>query len=283
MVAAADGLVLNGGTNMMTHRLRPTGRRLGFLLLPLLLILAAGAWYLLDPGFRAGQQPAIAPDNLPKDAFERRVRDYLVANPEVIVEAMQNLEWKQREEEQTEAQAALTAHRDELLNNPESPVGGNPQGDVTLIEFFDYNCSYCRQVAPAMVEAEEGDPQLRIVYKEFPILGPDSVFAARAALAARRQNLYPQFHKAMMQVSGSADEVQVMAVAEEIGLNVEQIRADMQDPAIDAEIERNLALAQALRINGTPGFVIGDEILRGATDLQTMRRLIDQARKHQNR
>lgn len=258
---------------------RSRGRYLGFLLLSVLLIFAAGAWYLLDPGFRAGQQPTTTSENLPQDAFERRVRDYLVANPEVIVEAMKNFERKQREAEQTEAQAALATHREELLNSPESPVGGNPQGDVTMVEFFDYNCPYCRQVAPAMVEAEEDDPQLRIVYKEFPILGPNSVFAARAALAARRQNLYPQFHKAMMQVSGATDEAQVIAVAEEIGLDVEQLRTDMQDPAIDTEIERNLALARALRINGTPGFVIGEEILRGATDLQTMQRLIDQARK----
>jgi len=279
----ADRLVLNGGRRKLTQFSKFTGRRFGFLLLPLLLIIAAGAWYLLDPGFRAGRQPTTAPENLPQGAFERRVHDYLVANPEVIVEAMQNLERKQREVEQTEAQAALAAHRDELLNSPESPVGGNPQGDVTLVEFFDYNCPYCRQVAPAMVEAEDDDPQLRIVYKEFPILGPNSVFAARAALAARKQNLYPQFHKAMMQVSGAADEAHVIAVAEEIGLDVEQLRTDMQDPAIDAEIQRNLALARALRINGTPGFVIGDEILRGATDLQTMQRLIDQARKDLNR
>lgn len=267
----------------MTDHSRIAGRRLGFLLLPLLLIIAAGAWYLLDPGFRAGRQPTTASESLPQDAFEQRVRDYLVANPEVLVETMRNLERKQRDAEQTEAQAALASHRDELLNSPGSPVGGNPQGDVTLVEFFDYNCPYCRQVASAMVEAEDGDPQLRIVYKEFSILGPNSVFAARSALAARRQNLYPRFHKIMMQVSGAADEAQVIVVAEEIGLNVEQLRTDMQDPAINAEIERNLALARALRITGTPGFVIGDEILRGATDLQTMQRLIDQARKGQNR
>ena len=279
----ADRPVLNSGRRKLTQFSKFTGRRFGFLLLPLLLIIAAGTWYLIDPGFRAGQQPTIASENLPQDAFERRVRDYLVANPEVIVEAMQNLERKQREAEQTEAQAALATHRDELFKSPESPVGGNPQGDVTLVEFFDYNCPYCRQVAPTMMAAEADDPKLRIVYKEFPILGPNSVFAARAALAARQQNLYPQFHKAMMQVSGAADEAQVVAVAEEIGLDVEQLRIDMQDPGIDAEIERNLALARALRINGTPGFVIGDEILRGATDLQTMQRLIDQARKDQNR
>ncbi|AQQ08143.1 hypothetical protein B0E33_30415 (plasmid) [Roseibium algicola] len=267
----------------MTQFSRPTGRRFGLILLPLLLIIAAGAWYQLDPGFQTGRQLATASENLPQEAFERRVRNYLVANPEVIVQAMQNLERKQREAEQTEAQAALAANSDELLKSPESPVGGNPQGDVTMVEFFDYNCPYCLQVASAMAAAEEGDSQMRIVYKEFPILGPDSVFSAKAALAAHRQNLYPQFHKAMMQVSGSADEVQVITVAKEIGVDVEQLRTDMQDPAIHEEIERNLALARILRINGTPGFVIGNEILRGATDLQTMQRLIDQARKEINR
>lgn len=264
------------------HQLKFMRRRLGFLLLPLLLIVAAGFWYLFDPGFRAGQFAA-PPETLPQDAFERRVRDYLVANPEVIVEAMRNPERNQQEAEQTDAQTALASHRDEVLNSPESPVGGNPQGDVTLVEFFDYNCPYCRQVAPVMVEVEAADPQLRIVYKEFPILGPNSVFAAKAALAARKENLYPEFHKAMMQASDAADEGQVMAVAGQIGLDVERLRTDMADQAIDAEIERNLALAQALRINGTPGFVIGEEILRGATGLQTMQSLIAQARAGSDR
>lgn len=251
---------------------------MGLLLLPLLLIVAGGIWYLLDPGFRGKQQFTESSESLPQDAFEQRVRDYLVANPEVIVEAMQNLEQRQRDAEQTEAQAALTAHHEELFNSRESPVGGNSEGDVTLVEFFDYNCSYCRRAASVMVAAEEGDPKLRIVYKEFPILGPNSTFAAKAALAARRQNKYPQFHKALMQISGNADETQVVTVAEQVGIDVAQLRADMTETAIEAEIERNLKLARALRINGTPGFVIGQEILRGATDLQTMRRLIAVAR-----
>jgi protein-disulfide isomerase len=210
------------------------------------------------------------------------VRDYLLTNPEVILEAIQNLEQRQRIAERTDAQAAIATHRDELLNSPASPVGGNPQGDVIVVEFFDYNCPYCRQVAPVMDEAEESDPGLRIVYKEFPILGPDSVFAAKAALAAHRQNAYSQFHKALMQASGSANETEVMAVAEEVGLDVEKLRIDMNDPDIAAEIDRNLALATALRINGTPAFVVGEEILRGATDLQTLQRLINQVRRGQN-
>ena len=147
-----------------------------------------------------------------------------------------------------------------------------------MVEFFDYNCPYCRQVASVMAEAEAGDPELRVVYKEFPILGPGSVFAAKAALAADRQGRYVEFHKALMDADSRVDETSVLAIAEEVGLDVERLKQDMQDPAIQAEIDGNLELAQALRITGTPGFVIGDEFVRGATDLETMTGLIEAAR-----
>src|SRR3546814_10830321 len=120
-----------------------------------------------------------------------------------------------------------------------SPVTGNPDGDVSLVEFFDYNCPYCRRVAPVVADAEAADPQLRIVYKEFPILGPGSAFAAKAALAAHRQGLYFTFHKALMQAGGRADESSVLAVAEDVGLDVERLKSDMKDPEIQAAIDRN--------------------------------------------
>ena len=147
-----------------------------------------------------------------------------------------------------------------------------------MVEFFDYNCPYCRQVAPVMIDAEADDPELRIVYKEFPILGPGSIFAAKAALAAARQGRYVEFHKAMMNASGRVDEALTLSIAEEAGLDIERLKQDMKDPTVQAEIDGNVELAQAMRINGTPAFVIGDEILRGATDLGTMTRLIDKAR-----
>src|SRR5690606_3776602 len=115
----------------------------------------------------------------PRDDFDRRVRAYILEHPEVIVEAMQRLQARQRAAEANEAAAVLSARADEVFRDPASPVGGNPAGDVTLVEFFDYNCPYCRQVAPVMNDAEAADPQLRIVYKEFPILGANSVYAAR--------------------------------------------------------------------------------------------------------
>jgi len=161
---------------------------------------------------------------------------------------------------------------------PRGMTLGDPDGDVTIVEFFDYNCPYCRQMTPIMAEAEASDPGLRIVYKEFPILGPGSIFAAKAALAAERQGRYVEFHKALMNADGRVDQALTLSIAEKAGLDIERLKQDMQDPAIQAEIDGNLELAQALRINGTPGFVIGDEILRGATDLSTMTGLIEAAR-----
>ncbi len=238
---------------------------------------AAGAWFALDPGFRNRQESA-AENIVSQDAFDKRVRDYLLANPEVIVQSMQGLEARQREAEATEAQAVLSARTDDVFRDPDSPVGGNPDGNVTMVEFFDYNCPYCRQVAPVMLEAEAGDAQLRIVYKEFPILGPGSVFAAKAALAAHRQGKYAVFHQALMQIKGKAGEATVLQAAAEFGLDVDRLKKDMDDPKVQAAIDRNVALARYLRINGTPGFVIGDQIQRGATDLATMKTLIAKAR-----
>ena len=247
-------------------------------ILVLALVGAAVAWFLLDPGFRSERSTASVAGDMPQDEFERRVRDFLLANPEVIVEAVQGLQARQRAAEEGEGQTILAERGEEVFDDPASPVGGNPEGDVTLVEFFDYNCPYCRRVAPVMLEAEAADPQLRIVYKELPILGPDSQFAAKAALASHRQGRYVPFHKALMQAKGAADEASVLAVAAEVGLDLERLEADMQDPAIAQAIDRNLQLAVALRINGTPGFVVGKQILRGAADLATLQELIRQAR-----
>jgi protein-disulfide isomerase len=204
------------------------------------------------------------------DPFEQRVREYLLKNPEVIMEALQVLQERQRAAEAEDFKRIIAERSDDILNDPAAPVGGNSAGDVTLVEFFDYNCPYCRRVAPTVVELEEADPGLRLVYKEFPILGPGSQFAARAALAARKQGKYVPFHNALMRATNQVTEQTVMEIAREVGLDTEQLRADMQDPAIEEAIARNLQLADALGITGTPSFIIGQEVVPGAADLRML-------------
>ncbi|MFH1344098.1 MAG: DsbA family protein [Pseudomonadota bacterium] len=262
----------------MTRRLWAR-RYAAWLVLPLIVVGAVAAWLAFDPGFRREHQIASLSIDAPKDEFERRVRDYLMANPDVIMQSVNQLEARQRTKDQTEVQAIVKSRAEEIFSDAEAPTGGNPNGDVTLVEFFDYNCSYCRQVAPVVSKAEEGDPLLRIAYKEFPILGPNSTFAAKAALAANKQGKYLAFHKALYEVHGTVDPGKVREVAIAVGLDMNRLKADMADPSIQAAITRNLALAQALRINGTPGFVIGNQILRGATDLETLQGMISTARE----
>lgn len=256
-------------------------KRLGWLIMPLLVVVAAGAWFAFDPAFRLGRPASDVSAALPKDEFEQRVRDYILNNPEIIMEAARRFEQRQRAAEESEITAVLKSRADEIFRDKESPVGGNPNGNVTLVEFFDYNCPYCRQVTPIMQEAEKADAQLRVVYKEFPILGPNSTFSAKAALAVHRQGKYLAFHKELMLERGVADEAKVLRIAAKIGVDVDRMKSEMNDPAITAMVERNLALAQALRINGTPGFVIGDQIVRGAVDLKTLQALIHEARGKQ--
>lgn len=251
-------------------------RFIAWLLVPAVLVVAAGMWFLLDPGFRSAPKRSA---EMPKSEFEQRVRDYLLANPEVIVEAIERYQERKRAAEQSEAQAILKARTDEVFRDPDSPVGGNANGDATLVEFFDYNCPYCRRVGPVMRQLEAADARLRIVYKEFPILGPNSVFAAKAALAAHRQGKYVEFHKTLMAVEGVADKEKAMEVAAKVGLDLDRLKRDMEDPAILKMIERNLVLAQALRINGTPSFVAGDQIVRGAVEFKALQALVREARE----
>ncbi len=257
-----------------------TPRYIVWFALPLVLLGAVAAWIGFDPGFRRGHRIATLSTDAPMDEFERRMHDYLTAHPNVIMQSLNQLEARQRAKDETEVQTIVKGRADEIFRDAATPVSGNPNGDVTLVEFFDYNCPYCRQVASVMMKAEEADPQLRIAYKEFPILGPNSTFAAKAALAANKQGKYVAFHRALYQVRGAVDPGKVKEVAMAIGLDMDRLNADMADPAIQAVIAKNFALAQALRINGTPGFVMGDQILRGATDLETLQGMISTAREH---
>jgi protein-disulfide isomerase len=151
----------------------------------------------------------------------------------------------------------------QLEQDPNSPNLGNPDGDVTVIEFFDYNCPYCRKAGQTVQELLASDANVRVIYREWPILGEDSVFASRAALAARAQGKYEEFHWAMMGLQGRAEEASILNAAAEIGLDVDKLRADMDAPEINEHIQTSMELAAALGFNGTPSFVIGEALVPG--------------------
>lgn len=211
--------------------------------------------------------------------LEHQVRADLFATPEGIVAPFDIQELRHQVAGENERATVLAERHNEIFNDPASPVGANPQGDVTLVEFLDYNCPHCRGAASLLAELEQTDKGLRLVFKEFPILGPGSTFAARAALASQKQGKYLAFHRAMMAHRGVLTASTTLEVATAVGLDIEQLRRDMKDAAIDTAIERNLALAEALRIFGTPSFIAGQEILCGLADADTMQRLIANARR----
>lgn len=226
-------------------------------------------------------RPALAADFTPdqRKAIEAIIRDYLVKNPEVMLDAIEAAKEKLAKDAHDKAGAALSDRRRDIFEDPASPVAGNPKGDVTLVEFFDYRCPYCKQVEPSLEALLGEDRQLRFVYKEMPVLGPVSTVAARVALAARNQGKYDAFHKAMMNTKGQIDEATVYKVAGSVGLDLDRLKRDMNAPEVEQAIKANLDLADALDIRGTPGFVIGEEIVPGAVDLGTLKQLIADARK----
>jgi protein-disulfide isomerase len=214
-----------------------------------------------------------------KSAIEQIIHDYILKHPELVIQALQSAEDKAKAEAEERVRATLVEKHQELLADPTSPIAGNPKGDVTIVEFFDYRCPYCKQVEPSLEALLREDRQIRIVYKELPILGKDSVYATRVALAARKQAKYEAFHAAMMAAKGQIDEKVVFQVAASAGLDIEQVKTDMKSAEVDDIIQRNLDLAQALEIRGTPAFIIGSEMVPGAIDIATMKKKIAAARK----
>lgn len=262
----------------MTEQKGWSTRIIGALVAALVLISASTSWLALFsyPDVARAQSRAVT--DVADDEFGRRVRDYILKNPDVVLDALRLIEKRKQTAVGDETKATIAAHRKEIFDDPASPIGGNPVGEVAIVEFFDYNCPYCRRVAPVLAEAEKADPGLRFVYKEWPILGPNSTFAARAALATVKQGKYVAFHKAMMTTTGVINDSKVIEIATMVGLDVKRLKKDMDDPEISAAIERNHALAAELRITGTPSFVVGEQILRGALDLSALQARIREAR-----
>lgn len=214
---------------------------------------------------------------LPQDEVERIVREYLLREPEVIMQAIEELQRRRDVQAADEQRQRLDSQRETLLADARDPVLGDAAGDVTLVEFFDYRCGYCKAMAAPMRELIEGDPALRVVMKEFPILGPDSLLASKAALAAAMQGGYEAMHWALYDQT-RIDEGVVRDLAGEQGLDVEQLFLDMESEAVLAHIEDNILLAQSLGINGTPSFIIGDTVLPGAVPPARLSALVAQER-----
>ena len=228
----------------------------------------------LRPGIAAAAD--FTPDQ--RKEIESIVRNYLKAHPEILVDAMQAADDKLKGEAKDKAAQALAAHRQDVFDDPQSPAAGNPKGDVTLVEFFDYRCPYCKQVEPSLERLIGEDKQLRFVFKEFPVLGPESEIAARVALAAKKQGKYDAFHHAMMATSGHIDEATIYKVAASAGLDIDRIKLDIKSPDVEKELKANLDLGKTLDLDGTTSFIVGDTILTGAISISELRQLIADTR-----
>ena len=215
-----------------------------------------------------------------RGAIEKIVHDYLVKHPEVLQEVMGELEKRQQAAETEKHKAAVKANANLLFNSPDEVVLGNPKGNVTFVEFFDYNCAYCKHAMGDMLTLLKTDPKLRVVLKEFPVLGPGSVEAARVAVAVRMQapQKYLAFHTKLLGERGRADGARALAVAQELGLDMDRLRKDMKSPEVDKTLKQDFKLAEDLGLNGTPSYVIGNNVIVGAIGLKGLEEQINTAR-----
>lgn len=206
------------------------------------------------------------------------VGDYIRRNPEILLEAADLLRARDERKSGEAVANAIDAQRDKIERHPMTPVSGNPNGTATVVEFFDYNCPYCKRALATMMKLKKEDPDLRIVWKEYPILGPISRYAARVAMAADRQGKYDAFHELAMSTGRLVTEEQVLKIAAKVGLDVERIKKDIADPAIDAYLDETIELARSLNITGTPSFFIGGAIIPGVIEEPIMKEVIVEAR-----
>lgn len=240
--------------------------------------LAAGALLALGPTTPlfaefSGQQ---------KVEIEKVVHDYIITNPEVIKDAIDELGKREKVAEAAVREKAVNQHGDKIVNSPNQAVVGNPNGDVTLVEFFDYNCGYCKQSLNSVAKLIEADPKLRVVLKDFPILGPDSVEAAQIATAARMQldsQKFWDFHRKLLTTRGHIGKQQALAAAKEVGADMARLEKDMSSAETKAALKEVASLADELRFDGTPAWVIGKEAIIGGVPYAQLKAKIDNMRK----
>lgn len=233
---------------------------------------AADAPKIADKVFSADQ----------KKAIEEIVKDYLVNNPEVFLEIQQVLEAKMDKIQAEKLKTAITENAKEIYHDPDGAVAGNPKGNMTVVEFFDYNCGYCKRSFPDMAKLIASDPNIRIVFKDLPILAKASEDASKVALAARLQGKYWEMHKALFESKAPANEANALKLAEKLGLDMAKLKADMNGPVVKAELDRNKQLAHKMGINGTPHFLVGDRSIPGAPEnlLDQIKTNAEDMRKH---
>jgi protein-disulfide isomerase len=227
--------------------------------------------------------PAAAPvfTDAQKAAIEDVVRNLLIKkDPEIIVKSIQEMQARQTAEASVKSKEALTGNRDKIFNDPNAPVGGNLKGTVTVVEFYDYQCGYCKSMQDSVDKLLKEDKNVKFVYKEFPILGDNSVKAAKAALAGVRQGKFPQLHEALMASKEHLTDDVIFKIAKGLGVDLEKLKKDMADEAIEKMVKANQELGSEIGAHGTPSFVIGDQVYPGAMSYDQLKQTVDEARKN---
>ena len=236
---------------------------------------------LMATGVQAADLDLSDMSDADRAAFGAQVRAYLLENPEVIMEAVQVLEERQAAQQAQGDIALIENNADAIFNDGYSWVGGNPEGDVTIVEFFDYRCGFCRKAHPEVAELLELDGNIRYIAKEFPILGENSVISSRFALAAREvagDEAYEAAKEALIVMNGDLDDAVLRRLADTLGLDADAVLAAMDSDSISQQLAETRALAQALQINGTPSFVMAGQLVRGYVPLDAMQQIVAEAR-----
>ena len=220
--------------------------------------------------------------NSQRSEIEKIIKNYLVANPELLEEMTAELQKRQSVAEAAKHKAAVEKHADAIFKSPRGVIVGNKDGDVNFVEFFDYNCGYCKKAMSDMLDLMKSDPKLRVVLKEFPVLGPGSMEAAQVAVAVRMQDptgkKYLDFHQKLLNSRGQADKARAMAAAKDAGLDMAKLEKDITSPEVRATLEENFKIAEDMGLNGTPSYVIGKDVVVGAVGLEGLTKKIAEAR-----
>ena len=222
---------------------------------------------------------ALAEAEVPFSQFQTKqifnlIEKYISDNPEIVLKALEKIQDQEKESIAKEQKKQVNQNRDILFSGPEDMILGNPKGTISIVEFFDYQCGYCKKMLRVLLRATEDHPDLKVILKEYPILGPVSVTAAQASLASRRQGKYKNFHQSLMLMNGRLSERAIFKIAGEVGLNIDKLKADMADPEIFSLLNTTRELGQKLSIRGTPALVVNNEIIPGAINLKKLRNLI---------